>query len=149
MSCIRFNTTAQRKVMRENRPLMVAPKEPPAAQHPIPAFTEAKLRRLGLLAADRNPKIRESVAGSPYVTPDLVLVLSGDDDEGVRSTLARNERTNDVALRVLAADESDRVRGFVALNRAVPADVLTHLAEDASSTVRDLVLWRRAAALAG
>ncbi len=145
MSCIRFNTAAQRKVMRENRPLMVASEAPPTSQHPIPAFTEAKLRRLGLLAADRNPKIRESVASSPYLTPDLVVALSRDEDEGVRSFLARNERTNDIALRLLARDESDQVRGFVALNRAVPADVLTGLANDASSSVRNLVQWRRAA----
>jgi len=68
MSCIRFNTPAQRAQMAALAPSMLTPEEV-AAQHPAPPVTESKIRRLRVLASNANPKIREAVAGS-YNTPE-------------------------------------------------------------------------------
>jgi len=141
MSCIRFNTPAQRQAMRDHSPAMLTAEEA-AALHPAPEFTESKLRRLRLLAADPNPKIREAVASS-YNTPvDLFEALAQDPDEGVRGCVAKNEATPCDILRALAGDRSETVRGWVAVNYYVPADVMETLAKDRSRTVRSLVKWK-------
>ena len=141
MSCIRFNTPAQRQAMRDHRPVMLTP-EQVAARHPAPPVTESKLRRLRLLATDPNPKIRESVASSYNTPEDLFETLSKDPDDGVRSCVARNEATPCDVLRSLVDDPSERVRGFLALNFFVPADAMERLADDPSDTVRGLVSWK-------
>ena len=141
MSCIRFNTPAQRQAMRDHRPVMLTPEEA-AALHPAPPVTESKLRRLRLLASDENPKIRESVASSYNTPEDLFETLAKDVDEGVRACVARNEATPCDVLRSLVADPSERVRGFLALNFFVPADAMEQLADDPSETVRGLVDWK-------
>jgi hypothetical protein len=142
MSCIRFNTPAQRQAMRDHRPVMLTPEEA-AVLHPAPPVTETKIARLRLLATNENPKIRESVA-SGYNTPaDLFETLARDADEGVRCCIARNENTPCDVLRSLADDPSERVRGFLALNFFVPADVMELLTGDRSETVRGLVDWKR------
>jgi hypothetical protein len=145
MSCIRFNTPAQRQAMRDHRPVMLTPEEA-AARHPAPPVTESKLRRLRLLASDENPKIRESVASSYNTPEDLFETLAKDADEGVRACVARNEATPCDVLRSLVADPSVRVRGFLALNFFVPADAMEQLADDPSETVRGLVSWKGALA---
>jgi hypothetical protein len=142
MSCIRFNTPAQRQAMRDHRPVMLTP-EQVAAQHPAPPVTDSKIARLRLLADDANPKIRESAASSYHLPDDLFELLARDPDEGVRCCVARNEHTPCDVLRSLGDDGSERVRGFVALNFFVPADVMDRLAEDDSDTVRGLVTWKR------
>ncbi|MCU1556256.1 MAG: hypothetical protein JWN09_251 [Microbacteriaceae bacterium] len=145
MSCIRFNTPAQREAMRDHRPVMLTPDEV-AAQHPAPPVTESKIRRLRLLASDENPKIRESVASSYNTPQDLFEVLARDADDGVRCCVARNEATPCDVLRSLVSDPSERVRGFLALNFFVPADAMEKLADDPSETVRGLVRWKGALA---
>ena len=147
MSCIRFNTPAQRQAMRDHAPVMLTPEEA-AALHPAPAVTESKINRLRLLAKDPNPRIRESVASSYHAPEELLVELARDPDEGVRSWLARNETVSCDILRSLADDESERVRGFLALNYFVPADVMEKLADDESETVRGLVDWKANLALA-
>ena len=141
MSCIRFNTPAQRQAMREHAPAMLTPEEA-AALHPSPPVTESKLRRLRLLAVHENPKIRESVASSYNTPDDVFLALASDPDEGVRACLARNESTPCDVLRMLADDRSETVRGWVAVNYFVPDDVMERLSNDASRTVRSLVKWK-------
>jgi len=141
MSCIRFNTPAQRQAMRDHAPVMLTP-EQVAAQHPAPPVTDTKINRLRLLAKDPNPRIRESVASSYHAPEELLVELARDPDEGVRTWLARNETVSCDILRSLADDESERVRGFLALNYYVPADVMDKLAEDESDTVRGLVEWK-------
>ena len=141
MSCIRFNTPAQRQAMREHAPVMLSPEEA-AALHPSPPVTESKVRRLRLLASHANPKIRESVASSYNTPDDVFLALAADPDEGVRACLARNEATPCDILRMLADDRSETVRGWVAVNFFVPADVMERLALDPSRTVRSLVKWK-------
>ena len=145
MSCIRFNTPAQRAQMRALAPSMLTAEEA-ASLHPAPPVTESKIRRLRLLATDLNAKIRESVASSYHAPADLFEALSRDPDEGVRACLARNESTPCDVLRDLADDESATVRGWVAVNFAVPADVMERLASDPSETVRALVAWKSALA---
>jgi hypothetical protein len=146
MSCIRFNTPAQRAQLAAMAPSMLTAEEA-ARLHPAPPVTASKIHRLRVLAADPNPKIRESVASSYHAPPDVYEALSRDPDEGVRACLARNENTPCDLLRELAHDESEQVRGFVAVNFYVPADVMAELASDESSVVRGLVAWK--AELAG
>lgn len=141
MSCIRFNTPAQRQAMRDHRPAMLTAEEA-AALHPAPEVTESKIRRLRLLAADTNPKIREAVAASYNTPADLFLTLANDPDDGVRGCVAKNEATPCDILRLLADDRSETVRGWVAVNYFVPADVMEKLATDKSRTVRSLVTWK-------
>jgi hypothetical protein len=145
MSCIRFNTPAQRQAMRDHRPVMLT-SEQAAVLHPAPPVTESKIRRLRLLATDADPKIRESAASSRHAPPDLFETLARDADEGVRACVARNESAPCDVLRSLADDPSERVRGFLAVNFFVPADVMRRLADDPSYTVRGLVNWKGALA---
>jgi len=141
MSCIRFNTPAQRAQMRALAPSMMTAEEA-AAQHPAPPVTDSKIRRLRLLATDPVSKIRESVASSYNTPADLFEVLSHDADEGVRACVARNEAAPCDVLRDLARDESATVRGWVAVNYFVPEDVMQDLADDPDATVRGLVAWK-------
>ena len=141
MSCIRFNTPAQRAQLRALAPSMLTADEL-AARHPAPPFTDGKLRRLRLLATHSNPKIRESVASSYHTPADLFETLAMDPDAGVRACVARNEAAPCDILRQLSHDESEAVRGWVALNFYVPADVMDELAGDPSATVRSLVRWK-------
>lgn len=141
MSCIRFNTPAQRQAMRQYRPAQLTAEEA-AALHPAPPVTESKIRRLRLLAENEDPKIREAVASSYNTPEDLFLTLAKDPDEGVRGCVAKNEATPCDILRMLADDRSETVRGWVAVNYFVPADVMEKLAEDRSRTVRSLVAWK-------
>jgi hypothetical protein len=145
MSCIRFNTPAQRQAMRDYRPIMLTPEEH-ALAHSTPPVTASKIARLRLLASDANPKIRESVASSLNTPDDLMAVLARDPDEGVRACVARNESAPCDVLRSLVDDPSERVRGFLAINFFVPADAMDRLADDPSETVRGLVSWKGALA---
>ncbi|MHA7986322.1 hypothetical protein ACX9R5_10990 [Rathayibacter sp. CAU 1779] len=141
MSCIRFNTPAQRDAMRRAAPTMLTAEEA-AALHPMPQLTESKIRRLRLLARHDNPKIRESVASSYNTPADLFATLAHDPDAGVRGCVARNEATPCDVLRELAGDTSETVRGWVAVNYFVPDDAMERLAQDESATVRALVRWK-------
>jgi len=141
MSCIRFNTPAQRAQMAAMAPAMLTA-EQAAVLHPSPEVTESKILRLRLLATDANPKIRESVASSYHTPEDVFVALARDPDEGVRTCVARNESAPCDVLRELASDSSDRVRGFLATNFFVPADAMELLANDSSKVVRDLARWK-------
>jgi len=127
--------------MRDHRPVMLSAEEA-ALLHPAPPVTASKIARLRLLAADSNPKIRESAASSYHLPEEVFVALAGDPDEGVRACVARNESTPCDVLRLLADDESERVRGFLAINYFVPTDVMERLADDSSETVRGLVNWK-------
>lgn len=141
MSCIRFNTPAQRAQLARNAPTMRTPDD--IAQHyRSPEVTEGKIRRLRLLAEHPNPKIRESAAASYHTPADVMAKLAADPDPDVRACVARNEHVSCDLLRELADDESEQVRGFVAVNFFVPADVMAKLAEDESAVVRGLVAWK-------
>lgn len=142
MSCIRFNTPAQRAAMKRSAPPMLTTEQALALAPAAPPVTESKLRRLRLLARHENPKIRESVASRHHTPEDLLATLAADPDEGVRGCVARNESTPCEILRELAHDESETVRGWVAVNYFVPEDVMRELSLDSSETVRALVGWK-------
>lgn len=141
MSCIRFNTPAQRAQMARSAPTMRTPEEI-AAHYRSPELTEGKLRRLRSLAEHPNPKIRESVAANPSTPADVMERLAHDPDPGVRSCVARNEATSCDLLRELAEDDTEAVRGWVAVNFFVPADVMERLRDDESAVVRGLAEWK-------
>lgn len=145
MSCIRFNTPAQRAQMAAMAPAMLTP-EQAARLHPAPPVTDSKIRRLRLLAGSANPKIRESVASSYHTPVDLFERLAKDADVGVRGCVARNEAAPCDVLRELSHDADETVRGWVAVNFFVPEDVMHELADDESETVRSLVGWKRSLA---
>lgn len=141
MSCIRFNTPAQRAqldVLRADKVLNAQA----VAQFLGPEFGESKINRLRLMAKDRNPKIRESVALSYHVPEEVMWDLAKDKAESVRICVARNETTPCDILRHLAADKSSQVRSWVAVNFYVPADVMVELEADPSEDVRKLVAWK-------
>lgn len=127
--------------MKDHAPVMLTA-EQVAAQHPAPPVTKSKLARLRLLAADPNPKIRESAASSPHTPAEVMARLALDPDEGVRGCVARNEAAPCDLLRSMANDPSEMVRGWLAVNFFVPADVMEQLSNDSSETVRGLVDWK-------
>ena len=145
MSCIRFNTSAQRQAMRDHRPVMLDAEALPKA-HPTPPVTASKIARLRVLARSESAKIRESVASNHHTPVDVFAALARDPDAGVRSCIARNEHVPVDVLRSLASDESEVVRGFLAVNFVVPIDVVRSLADDESDIVRGLVNWKNALA---
>lgn len=140
MSCIRFNTPAQQ------RQLASVPRarstDEPVAQFLSPAVTASKVARIRRLAADANPRIRESAALSYHAPVEVYEALSRDPDAGVRACIARNEHVPCEILSRLADDPDERVRGFVALNFFVPRDAMERLASDESEVVRGLVDWK-------
>lgn len=143
MSCIRFNTPAQRRQLAANAPTMQSERtDDPVARFLAPAVTASKVARIRRLAADRDPKIRASAAASYHAPVEVYEALSRDEDAHVRACVAKNERVPCDILRRLARDPDERVRGFVALNYFVPADTMTALAEDPSAVVRGLVDWK-------
>ncbi len=141
MSCIRFNTPAQRRQLAESAPTMVDASEA-VAQFLSPAVTASKVERIRRLAADPNPKIRESAALSYHAPVEVYEALSRDPDAGVRACLAKNEHVPCDILSRLADDPDERVRGFVAVNYFVPSEAMERLADDPSAVVRGLVEWK-------
>ncbi|MBH0054348.1 hypothetical protein I6E74_09225 [Salinibacterium sp. SWN139] len=141
MSCIRFNTPAQREQMRAMAPSMLTAAEA-AELHPAPEITASKIARIRILAADPNPKIRESAASNHNTPIDVFETLARDTDDGVRACVARNEYAPCDVLRMLADDPSETVRGFLAINFFVPEDTMLTLAADTSATVQRLVQWK-------
>lgn len=114
----------------------------PVAQFLSPAATPSKIARIRLLAADANPKIRESAALSYHAPESVHAALAKDPVASVRVCVARNEHTPCDILRELANDPDETVRAWVAINYFVPADAMQRLAEDESETVRALVAWK-------
>lgn len=140
MSCIRFNTTAQKAQLQE---LFFRPDgHEPVASFLSPAITESKVARIVRMSEDPNPKIRESAALSYHAPLAVYEKLAKDPDVGVRSCLARNTHTPCDVLRTLASDSHETVRAFVAVNYSVPADAMELLAQDDSPIVQRLVEWK-------
>lgn len=141
MSCIRFNTPAQRAQLDRLR-ADSALSQTAVSQFLGPEFGETKINRLRVMAKDKNPKIRESVALSYHVPEEVMWSLAKDKNEGVRICVARNETTPCDILRFLATDKSEQVRSWVAVNYFVPQDAMELLAKDKSESVQKLVKWK-------
>lgn len=140
MSCIRFNTTAQKEQLEALRSRPEG--DEPVASFLSPPITESKVQRIVRMSQDTNPKIRESAALSYHAPLAVYEKLAKDSDEGVRACLARNTHTPCDVLRILARDTSETVRAFVAVNYSVPQDAMDLLASDSSPTVQRLVEWK-------
>lgn len=141
MSCIRFNTPAQRAQLDALKADKVL-NETAVAKFLGPEFGESKINRLRSMSKDKNPKIRESVALSYHVPEEVMWTLARDKNEGVRICVARNETTPCDILRHLAKDKSEQVRSWVAVNYFVPQDAMDVLANDSSESVKKLVAWK-------
>jgi len=142
MSCIRFNTTAQRAQIGAG--VARAHGDEPVAAFLSPAITSTKISRIERMSEDANPKIRESAALSYHAPMAVYEKLAKDPNEGVRMCLARNPQTPCDVLRTLAGDSSETVRAFVAVNYSVPQDAMDRLAADTSDIVSRLVAWKAA-----
>jgi hypothetical protein len=141
MSCIRFNTPAQRRQLADQAPARTTSPDP-VAQFLSPAVTASKIARIRRLAADPDPKIRESAALSYHAPDEVYAALAHDPVASVRACVARNEHAPCDLLRHLASDADETVRAWVAINYFVPVDVMELLAHDESVTVRRMVAWK-------
>jgi hypothetical protein len=140
MSCIRFNTTAQRAAMRQDGAGLSAADA--AVLHLAPPVTESKIARLRLLAESPQPGIRQSVASNRHAPADLLEALAADADPAVRGEVARNETVPQALLAALAGDRDARVRCWAVLNPGLPLPVVARLAGDRDAQVRRLAGWR-------
>lgn len=136
MSCIRFNTEAQREQLK------YAAQADAIAKWLSPELTDSKLDRIRTMAKDRKHKIRESAALAVNIPEDVAWLLAEDKHVDVRSCLARNENVPCDVLRVLGRDKSATVRAWVAVNFFAPQDTMDELAKDFDETVRKLVSWK-------
>lgn len=141
MSCIRFNTAAQRRANAELTRGELHSTDPVAA-FLSPTVTETKIARLRLMAHDPNPKIRASVASSHHAPDDVYALLATDTDPEVRSWIARNEYVPCSILSTLVTDPDEQVRSFLAVNFFVPTEAMEILNHDSSPQVRALVDWK-------
>jgi len=143
MSCIRFNTKAQREAMRDDAAALAAGDG--AVLHLSPPVTESKLARLRLLAAHERAGIRQSVASNRHAPQDLLAALADDRDAAVRGEVARNEATDPVLVERLSRDRDARVRCWAVLNPALPPERVRALEGDPDAQVRRLAGWRAGA----
>lgn len=144
MSCIRFNTKAQRESMAADAGALSS--EDGAILHLAPPVTESKLTRLRLLAAHPRPGIRQSVASNLHAPLDLLEALAADRDPAVRGEVAKNPTSPPALVAGLAADPDARVRCWAVLNPLLPDDAVRAMAGDRDAQVARLVGWRLHAA---
>ncbi|GAA2753800.1 hypothetical protein [Amnibacterium kyonggiense] len=140
MSCIRFNTSAQRAAMRHDAAALAAGDQ--AILHLSPPVTESKIARLRLLAEHGRPSIRQSVASNRHAPHDLLVALAGDRDAGVRGEVAKNEATDAALVAVLSHDRDARVRCWAVLNPLLPDERVRELESDPDAQVARLAGWR-------
>lgn len=144
MSCIRFNTSAQRESMRQDAAALAAADR--AIVHRSPEVTESKVLRLRLLAEHARPSIRQSVASSRQAPLDLLERLAQDKDAGVRGEVAKNEVSPAGLVASLSHDRDARVRCWAVLNPVLPDERVRELASDRDAQVARLAGWRLGAA---
>jgi hypothetical protein len=144
MSCIRFNTSAQRAAMRHDAAALAAGDQ--AILHLSPPVTESKIARLRLLAEHSRPTIRQSVASNRHAPHDLLEVLAADRDPAVRGEVAKNEATAAELVAVLSSDRDARVRCWAVLNPVLPEERVHALVHDPDPQVARLAGWRIGAA---
>ncbi len=145
MSCIRFNTKAQRDSMAADAGALST--EDVAILHLAPPVTESKLTRLRLLAGHPRPGIRQSVASNLHAPLDLLRLLAGDADAAVRGEVAKNPTSPADLVEALAADPDPRVRCWAVLNPVLPDAAADAMAADRDPQVARLAGWRRDAAV--
>ncbi|GAA4740716.1 hypothetical protein GCM10025783_09610 [Amnibacterium soli] len=144
MSCIRFNTNAQREAMRHDAAALEAGDQ--AILHLSPPVTESKIARLRLLAAHDRASIRQSVASNLHAPQDLLEALAADRDAAVRGEVAKNEATPPELVATLSRDRDARVRCWAVLNPTLPEERVRELQDDRDAQVARLAGWRIGAA---
>lgn len=140
MSCIRFNTKAQRDAMREDAAALAAGDQ--AVLHLSPPVTESKISRLRLLAAHERASIRQTVASNLHVPHDLLEALAVDPDAGVRGEVAKNPTSDPSLVELLSRDRDARVRCWAVLNPVLAPERVRELEGDRDAQVRRLAGWR-------
>jgi hypothetical protein len=144
MSCIRFNTKAQRDAMRRDAAALAAADQ--VIRHRSPEMTGSKITRLRLLAEHERPSIRQSVASNRSAPLDLLERLAADRDAGVRGEVAKNESTPTALVERLSHDRDARVRCWAVLNPVLPDARVRELETDRDAQVARLAGWRLGAA---
>ena len=143
MSCIRFNTKAQRESMAADAGALSS--EDGAILHLAPPVTESKLTRLRLLAEHPRAGIRQSVASNLHAPLDLLEALAADRDPAVRGEVAKNQVSPPALVARLAADGDARVRCWAVLNPVLPDEAVRAMTADRDAQVARLAGWRLAA----
>ena len=143
MSCIRFNTTAQRDAMRADASALAVGDQ--AILHLSPPVTASKIARLRLLARHDRPGIRQSVASNRHAPQDLLAALAADRDAAVRGEVAKNESASVALLEALSHDRDPRVRCWAVMNPMLPDDRVQALAADGDPQVARIAGWRLSA----
>jgi hypothetical protein len=144
MSCIRFNTSAQREAMRHDAAALAAGDQ--AILHLSPPVTESKITRLRLLARHERATIRQSVASNRHAPHDLLVALAADRDAAVRGEVAKNEATTPELVDALSRDADARVRCWAVLNTTLADERVRELRSDPDPQVARLAGWRIGAA---
>lgn len=137
MSCVSFLTPRQREALRR------AGESGPLSRFASPPTTEAKLRRIRLMALDPDQRIRESAALAVHAPADVLRALAADGAPSVRCCVARNPGTPQPSLARLAEDDDPQVRGWVAAHPKVTSELSDRLAADPDPQVRRVVAWAR------
>ncbi|MBM9464984.1 hypothetical protein JL108_16145 [Aeromicrobium sp. YIM 150415] len=132
-----FLTPGQRAALRR------AGGDGPLSRFVSPPTTEAKLRRIRLMALDPDHRIRESAALAVHAPADVLRALTADGAPSVRCCVARNPATPVSSLELLADDEVAQVRGWVAAHPRTTAELSDRLATDPDPQVRRVVEWAR------
>jgi len=137
VSCVSFWGPGTRERM------VAAMAAPPVATFASPGASEGKLRRVALMAASSDPRVRESAALNAHVPAEVLVSLAEDPEMSVRCCVARSPQATAELLQRLAADEAAPVRRWVAAHRATPAELMDELANDPDAGVREVVQWNR------
>jgi hypothetical protein len=137
MSCVSFWGPDARER------LVAAMAAPPVATFASPEVSGAKLRRIALMAASADPRVRESAALNAHTPVEVLQVLAGDPEMSVRCCVARSPQATAEVLSGLAADAAAPVRRWVAAHPGTPLEVMDSLGEDPDLGVREVVQWNR------
>jgi hypothetical protein len=88
------------------------------------------------LSKEEADDLKLLVINEPSLSPEVLLLLSGDDATEIRNRVASNKSTPAEAFARLASDKDEEVRIRIAQNEGTPADILTRLASDKVTGVR-------------
>jgi len=94
---------------------------------------------LALLSKDEEPEVRAHVAQNPSTPLELLMALSKDEDKKIRTSVAQNPSTPLELLMVLSQDENGYVRVQLAASPNAPPEILMALSQDEEYIVREYV----------
>jgi hypothetical protein len=97
-----------------------------------------KQTNINLLKNSSNV-IKSKLATDNLSAPEVLFILSDDDDKTVRMNVAYNASAPPKALEKLSDDKSSDVRYYTALNKNMTLELLIKMANDSSEIVREAV----------